>query len=83
MCSFEEHDDGNGHAYSLNFIEVRDSGELFAEEQLKAARRQIRSAREDGQRPIVFIYVHGWHNNAGPRGYFHFYNHQRPRQALG
>jgi len=30
MCSFEDHRDNEGHAYSLNFIEVKDDGTLFS-----------------------------------------------------
>jgi hypothetical protein len=68
MCSFEEHHDNEGHAYSLNFIEVKDDGTLFDSKQLDAAREQLRAARVNGQQPTVFIYIHGWHNNADELG---------------
>jgi len=67
MCSYEPHPGTDGHSYSLNFIEVKDDGDLFDSRQLDAAREQVRAARANGQQPTVFIYIHGWHNNAGER----------------
>lgn len=64
LCSYEEHPGAGGHNYSLNFIEVKDDGRLFDPGQLDAARDQLRAARANGQQPTVFIYIHGWHNNA-------------------
>ncbi len=55
------------HRYSLNFVEYRDNGELFDQAELDAALTQLDNARKTGQHVIVFIYIHGWHNNAGER----------------
>ena len=56
------------HDFSMNFIEVNDDGDLWDDSQLQDALDQIDKARFNGQqRPIVFIYIHGWHNNAAER----------------
>jgi hypothetical protein len=57
----------SGHDYSMNFIEFRDSGELWDSAELNAALKQLDLARQNKERVIVFIYIHGWHNNAGDR----------------
>lgn len=57
----------NPHNYSLNFIEFRDSGKLWDSAELDAALKQLDLARQNKERVIVFIYIHGWHNNAGDR----------------
>jgi hypothetical protein len=66
-CSYERQQPGTDHNYSLNFVEVNDDGNFFDEHQLDAARERVRSAREDGHPVTVFIYIHGWHNNAEER----------------
>jgi hypothetical protein len=53
--------------YSLNFVEFNDKGNLFDAAELNAALTQLVDARNAGQHVIVFIYIHGWHNNAGER----------------
>lgn len=56
------------HDFSMNFIEVKDDGSLWDRAQLKDALERIDKARFGGkQKPIVFIYIHGWHNNAKER----------------
>ena len=66
MCDFEEHRSGDGHDFSINFVEVRGDGSYFDKGQLDRALAQIQAATHGGaQKPLVFIYVHGWHNNAG------------------
>lgn len=69
LCSYERDPEANGrgHDYSLNFLEFKDDGKLFDVRQLDAARQQLRAARSHGQSAIVFIYIHGWHNNAQER----------------
>ena len=67
MCSYEEHRGAAGQDYSLNYVEIKDNGDPFDNRQLEAARAQVRAARANGQQPTVFIYIHGWHNNAGER----------------
>lgn len=57
----------SGHDYSMNFIEFRDNGDLFDPNELDAALKQLDSARGNKQKVTVFIYIHGWHNNAGER----------------
>ena len=65
-CDFELHPSGDGHDYSLNFVEVRGDGKYFDDNQITKAVTQIKDARRGGkQKPFVFIYIHGWHNNAG------------------
>ena len=50
---------------SINFVEVRDSGALWDGYQLDEALERIAAARDGGrQRPLVFVYIHGWQNNA-------------------
>lgn len=53
--------------YSINFVEFDDKGELFEQGELDAAIKQLNDARQNEGPVIVFIYVHGWHNNAGSR----------------
>jgi len=59
LPAFEQHDN-----YSINFVEVRDTGELWDARQLDEALAQIARARTGGQQPLVFVYIHGWQNNA-------------------
>lgn len=53
--------------YSMNFVEFNDKGELFEQGELDAAIKQLNDARQNDGTVIVFIYIHGWHNNAGSR----------------
>ncbi|WP_239491444.1 hypothetical protein [Luteitalea sp. TBR-22] len=60
LRSFEE-----GHGYTINFVEVKDDGTFWDERQLTEALDQIAKARNGGLlKPIVFVYIHGWQNNA-------------------
>lgn len=67
LCSYEMHPGSGGHDYSLNFVEFKDDGDPFDDRQLAAARDQVRAARSNGQQATIFIYIHGWHNNAQER----------------
>jgi hypothetical protein len=65
QCAFQESRGPDHHDYSINFIEVSDAGKLFDDTQLSNTLDQLDNARFGGnQQPIVFIYIHGWHNNA-------------------
>ena len=46
--------------YKLAFIEFGDHGSLLDTSQRKAALEVIHKA----QRPLLFVYIHGWQNNA-------------------
>jgi hypothetical protein len=46
--------------YKLAFIEFGDQGSPLDNSQRKAALEQIHKAR----RPLLFVYIHGWQNNA-------------------
>ena len=46
--------------YKLAFIEFGDQGSLLDVSQRKAALEVIHKA----QRPLLFVYIHGWQNNA-------------------
>jgi len=60
LPAFEQHEN-----YTINFVEVADTGELWDERQLTEALAQIERARSGGaKKPIVFVYIHGWQNNA-------------------
>jgi hypothetical protein len=50
---------GKGH-YQLAFIEFGDQGSALDNYQRKAALEVIRKA----ERPLLFVYIHGWQNNA-------------------
>jgi len=74
FCAYEEHRFGDHHDFSLNFIEVKGDGTFFDQRQLDSALDQIEKASfkdpatgEPRQKPLVFIYIHGWHNNAEER----------------
>jgi hypothetical protein len=67
LCTSEHNRGEGGHDYSLNFIEFKDDGNQFDEEQLAAAREQVRAARANDAHATIFIYIHGWHNNAEER----------------
>jgi hypothetical protein len=50
---------------TINYVEVKDDGTLWDRRQLDEALAQIDKARDGGRRkPIVFVYIHGWQNNA-------------------
>jgi hypothetical protein len=52
-------------SYTINFVEVRDDGDFWDGRQLSEALAQIERARDQGRlKPIVFVYIHGWQNNA-------------------
>jgi hypothetical protein len=60
LPAFEQHEN-----YTVNFVEVRDDGDLWDQRQLTEALAQIEKAREGGaKKPVVFVYIHGWQNNA-------------------
>jgi hypothetical protein len=60
LKAFEQHD-----TYTINFVEVRDDGQFWDERQLSEALAQIEKARDGGRlKPVVFVYIHGWQNNA-------------------
>jgi hypothetical protein len=67
LCYATKTPGDGGHDYSLNFIEFRDNGDLFNPAELDAAVKQLDDARTNAQKVTVFIYIHGWHNNAGER----------------
>jgi hypothetical protein len=46
--------------YKLAFIEFGDQGSALDNSQIKAALEVIHKA----QRPVLFVYIHGWQNNA-------------------
>jgi hypothetical protein len=46
--------------YKLAFIEFGDQGSALDNSQIKAALEVIHQA----QRPVLFVYIHGWQNNA-------------------
>jgi hypothetical protein len=65
FCEFEKHVSGDGHDFSLNFVEVRGDGKFWDDEQLDNTVTRIKQATYGGkQTPLVFVYIHGWHNNA-------------------
>jgi pimeloyl-ACP methyl ester carboxylesterase len=50
---------------TINYVEVKDDGSLWDRRQLDEALAQIEKARDNGKhKPIVFVYIHGWQNNA-------------------
>jgi hypothetical protein len=53
---------GSGH-YQLAFIEFDDQGSNLDNSQIKAALEVIHQA----ERPFLFVYIHGWQNNANSR----------------
>jgi hypothetical protein len=60
LPAFEQHEN-----YTINFVEVRDDGEFWDDRQLSEALVQIERARDGGRfKPVVFVYIHGWQNNA-------------------
>jgi hypothetical protein len=67
LCFSEIRRGQQGHDYSLNFVEFKDNGKQFDDRQLAAALKQVRAARANGGQVTVFIYIHGWHNNAQER----------------
>jgi hypothetical protein len=65
FCESEEHVSGDGHDFSVNFVEVRGDGKFWDSEQLDNAVTRVKEATYGGrQKPLVFVYIHGWHNNA-------------------
>ena len=52
-----------GGRYRLAFIEFGDQGSPLDNSQRKAALEMIRKA----ERPLLFVYIHGWLNNANSR----------------
>jgi pimeloyl-ACP methyl ester carboxylesterase len=65
FCEFEKHISGDGHDFSINFVEVRGNGSFWDSEQLENSVARLKEATDGGrQTPLVFIYIHGWHNNA-------------------
>jgi hypothetical protein len=67
LCTFEPGHGYGDHDFSLNFVEFRDNGTPFDKTQLPAALAQLRAARANSGKTIVFIYIHGWHNGADER----------------
>ena len=54
-----------GNNATINYVEVKDDGQLWDGRELDDALAQIEKARDGGkQKPIVFVYIHGWQNNA-------------------
>jgi len=52
--------------YDLAFVEFDEKGDFWDREQLGYALRQIEKlSRDPGRPPLLFIYIHGWQNNAG------------------
>jgi hypothetical protein len=57
----------DGH-YKLAFIEFGDQGSALDNSQIKAALEVIHQA----ERPVLFVYIHGWQNNANSGDVCHF-----------
>jgi|GEM_PF-1962336 len=53
-----------GANYSINYVEFNDKGKSFNEHELPDALAQISKAQADNPYVFVFLYVHGWQNNA-------------------
>ncbi|MDB6173970.1 MAG: esterase [Chthoniobacteraceae bacterium] len=49
--------------YDLAFIEFGEEGSYFDPPQLTVANQLIRSRKK----PLLFVYLHGWHHNANPK----------------
>jgi hypothetical protein len=50
---------------TINYVEIKDDGTFWDRRQLDDALEQIGVARQNGaQKPLVFVYIHGWQNNA-------------------
>ena len=71
LCSSNPQHGLGDRDYSLNFVEFDDKGKMFDSTQLDAAVDQLRDARKNDGQTIVFIYIHGWHNNAEERTQTH------------
>ena len=54
--------------YKLAFIEFGDQGSALDNSQIKAALEVIHQA----ERPVLFVYIHGWQNNANSGDVCHF-----------
>jgi hypothetical protein len=67
LCTSEPDHGYGDHDFSLNFVEFKDNGTPFDKGQLPAALEQIRAARANSGKTVVFIYIHGWHNGAEER----------------
>lgn len=67
LCTSETDSGNSGRQFSLNFVEFKDNGTPFDSRQLHSALEQIRAARANSGKTIVFIYIHGWHNGAEER----------------
>jgi pimeloyl-ACP methyl ester carboxylesterase len=64
LKAFEAVQTANNNTATINYVEVMDNGDLWDPRQLTEALAQIEKAREGGKKPIVFVYIHGWQNNA-------------------
>ena len=67
LCTSEPNHGYGDHDFSLNFVEFKDDGKPFDKRQLPAALEQVRAAKANDGKTIVFIYIHGWHNGAEER----------------
>lgn len=72
---------------NLAVVEIDEQGDLWSGEQIRRAREMIRATAKP---PLLFVYVHGWQNNAHPTNKdlitFNWYLRQlakNPRIAAG
>jgi hypothetical protein len=71
FCDFEQRVTPDDHNFSINFVEFKGDGTPFDPQQLENALAQIETALykdpktgKPWQKPLLFVYIHGWHNNA-------------------
>ena len=53
-----------GTNYTINFVEYKDDGTHWNKNDLPDTLAQLKKARADNPYVLVFLYVHGWQNNA-------------------
>ena len=54
----------SGSNYSISYIEFNDNGKPFNEQELPDALARTSKAQADNPYVFVYLYVHGWQNNA-------------------
>jgi hypothetical protein len=72
LPSFEQHfsqeqeQPGKGYPFTINYVEFKDSGDLWNPTELEDAVTQVKDAvGTDGESSVLLVvYIHGWENNA-------------------
>jgi hypothetical protein len=64
LSSFQKITTQAGGSFTLNFIEHKDSGELWNPIELSDAKRRVKEAINNDENALIVVYIHGWENNA-------------------